>query len=292
MLLVTNNIDARDAYGQPSHVWIVHLLQEMEREPGRYCAYSEEWAKVEGITHWMYLDEALSTPASEMSAQSEGYPGIAHDFETMCRLLKEARSYVASYAGAPGCATAANGLLLEIDNAFAAPAPAVTGKAHPSPASAGSEQRAAAPVQPNDKVGCPDCATARAAANSWKDELMRLKVERSAITAGAADVLAERRRQVEAEGWDAKHDDAHGPATMAVAGACYALSYASVTSKEHVAWRDRYGSSAAGLWPWDVEWFKPKLREPRRDLVRAAALLLAEIERLDRAATDRGSSNG
>jgi hypothetical protein len=37
------------------------------------------------------------------------------------------------------------------------------------------------------------------------------------------------------------------------------------------------------LWPskWAEHWFKPK--DPRRDLVRAAALCIAEIERLDRA---------
>lgn len=36
------------------------------------------------------------------------------------------------------------------------------------------------------------------------------------------------------------------------------------------------------VWPWDWAWWKPK--NPRRDLVRAAALIIAEIERLDRAA--------
>jgi hypothetical protein len=36
------------------------------------------------------------------------------------------------------------------------------------------------------------------------------------------------------------------------------------------------------LWPWSVQWWKPKDR--RRDLVRAGALIVAEIERLDRAA--------
>jgi hypothetical protein len=35
------------------------------------------------------------------------------------------------------------------------------------------------------------------------------------------------------------------------------------------------------IWPWDRKWWKPTDR--RRDLVKAAALILAEIERLDRA---------
>ena len=34
------------------------------------------------------------------------------------------------------------------------------------------------------------------------------------------------------------------------------------------------------LWPWAAEWWKPK--DCRRNLVRAGALILAEIERLDR----------
>jgi hypothetical protein len=36
------------------------------------------------------------------------------------------------------------------------------------------------------------------------------------------------------------------------------------------------------MWPWARQWWKPT--GARRDLVKAAALLLAEIERIDRAA--------
>ena len=39
------------------------------------------------------------------------------------------------------------------------------------------------------------------------------------------------------------------------------------------------------LWPWAASWWKPKNR--RRDLVRAAALIVAEIERIDRATVAR-----
>lgn len=35
------------------------------------------------------------------------------------------------------------------------------------------------------------------------------------------------------------------------------------------------------LWPWDIAWWKPKT--PREDLVRAGALILAAIEKIDRA---------
>jgi hypothetical protein len=85
-----------------------------------------------------------------------------------------------------------------------------------------------------------------------------------------ADVVAERRRQVDYEGWDAEHDDQYqNSGQMAQAAAAYALR-ASPAQYNH----------AHDLWPWSDEWWKPK--DVRRDLVRAAALIIAEIERLDR----------
>jgi hypothetical protein len=100
-------------------------------------------------------------------------------------------------------------------------------------------------------------------------------------TKSVVDVLAERRRQIYREGWTAEHDDEHSAGGMAVAAACYA------------AWSmpGRQASEAvATMWPWTgwaQDWFKPK--EQRHNLIRAAALLLAEIERLDRA-DERSSS--
>lgn len=99
-------------------------------------------------------------------------------------------------------------------------------------------------------------------------------------TAAARDVLAERRRQVEKEGWTPDHDDLHADGFIGVAGACYALSAASQLQRGSAYWSRRYADEFRELWPWDEEWRKPK--DPRRDLVRAAALILAEIERIDR----------
>lgn len=92
-----------------------------------------------------------------------------------------------------------------------------------------------------------------------------------------ADVSAERRRQVEGEGWTAAHDDQHTHGDLAQAAACYAI-YASGRSVP------------PDLWPWAMEWWKPKDR--RRDLVRAAALVIAEIDRLDRAMDSTGGQDG
>lgn len=85
-----------------------------------------------------------------------------------------------------------------------------------------------------------------------------------------ADVVNERQRQIEAEGRTPEHDDAHAPFDLQNAAAAYALY-------------DTHFRDAAQFWPWPFLWFKPKGR--RRNLVRAAALLIAEIERTDRLKT-------
>lgn len=82
------------------------------------------------------------------------------------------------------------------------------------------------------------------------------------------EIARERERQISAEGWTPEHDDEHTDGHMALAAACYALQ------STHVG--------ATRLWPWDRAWWKPK--DERRNLVKAAALIVAEIERLDRAA--------
>src|SRR5690606_5643065 len=90
----------------------------------------------------------------------------------------------------------------------------------------------------------------------------------------AADVLAERLRQVEKEGWDAEHDDAHTGGSLAMAGACYA-SLAAAAANTKISNQPAYQTMPPSWhWPWDRKWWKPK--NPRRDLVRAAALILAE----------------
>ena len=103
------------------------------------------------------------------------------------------------------------------------------------------------------------------------------------------DVLAERQRQIDAEGWTAAHDDEHGDRSLATAGVCYAKQYVGrswlLESYVNGEGEKRYASDEMpDDWPesWAEEWWKPK--NPRRDLVRAAALLIAEIERLDRQA--------
>lgn len=101
-------------------------------------------------------------------------------------------------------------------------------------------------------------------------ELRELRAQRLSMTDATRDVLAERRRQVEAEGWTSEHDGLHSTQELAFAAACYATADA--------------GDPPPAVWPWRLSWWKPTDR--RRNLVKAGALILAEIERLDRAAND------
>lgn len=90
------------------------------------------------------------------------------------------------------------------------------------------------------------------------------------------DVLAERRRQVEVEGWTPKHDDTHGKGELLLAAKAY---FAHATDRALCLRNGDYAGIPFG-WPWDKKWWKPKT--PRHDLVRAGALALAEIERIKR----------
>ncbi|MFI8608550.1 hypothetical protein ACIGFL_09530 [Pseudomonas sp. NPDC077649] len=111
-------------------------------------------------------------------------------------------------------------------------------------------------------------------------------------TPAARDVLAERQRQITAEGWTPDHDAEHDGGELAAAGAAYALHAADHL---HPYSQGDGGDEAPDCWPWHNEvagrgegpvrtepaWWKPGA--PRRNLIKAGALILAEIERLDSA---------
>lgn len=86
------------------------------------------------------------------------------------------------------------------------------------------------------------------------------------------EIKAERERQISAEGWTLDHDNTHVNKALAMAAGVYVMSYAYSLPYEPTYWMH--------WWPWDRKWFKPT--NPRRDLIKAAALIVAEIERLDR----------
>ncbi|WP_347837736.1 hypothetical protein [uncultured Planktomarina sp.] len=123
-------------------------------------------------------------------------------------------------------------------------------------------------------VGVGDQAAQEAVAQRVADA-----INAEAVTTNSkavADVLVERVRQVTVEGWSHEHDDEHDAGEIAAAAASYSFNaYLGQSVRS-------YAAEAVGFWPWDLDWWKPTT--PRRDLVKAAALILAEIERLDRVA--------
>ncbi len=101
------------------------------------------------------------------------------------------------------------------------------------------------------------------------------------VSHGAMLIAKERTRQVEEEGWDDAHDDDRETGSLAVAGACYALDVVAKNENVHFSWQVRYAELAGELFPFDREWWKPTL-DPIRELVKAGALIAAEIDRLHR----------
>lgn len=116
------------------------------------------------------------------------------------------------------------------------------------------------------------------------------------------DVLVERVRQLSEEGYDAVHDDEHTDGELAIAAACYAAPHRIYRKEDYAE-----GTHFVDPWPW--EWNSDKRphegntvrsngakgeKYRRSLLIKAAALILAELERIDRASarTSKGVENG
>ncbi len=102
------------------------------------------------------------------------------------------------------------------------------------------------------------------------------------LSAALADIAAERRRQIEQERWTADRDDRLFNGQLATAAGYYALA---------AGWpheRDIGRGLKPQYWPFNQEWWKPTTA--RHNLVKAGALIAAEIERIDRAAQKGGEA--
>jgi hypothetical protein len=78
---------------------------------------------------------------------------------------------------------------------------------------------------------------------------------------GLKRIEAERRRQIEVEGWTSAGDAVYSNGELFAAARCYDL----LTSEG---------------WPWATSWWKPSHGNRARDLEKAGALYLAERDRL------------
>ncbi|EOG3189399.1 hypothetical protein ACK82E_004696 [Salmonella enterica] len=85
------------------------------------------------------------------------------------------------------------------------------------------------------------------------------------LTDALRDVIAERQRQISVKGWTPEHDDTYIGCELAAA----AISYIEPVEAENY---------------WPADWHDDSFRPSgyRRNLVKATALLVAELERLDR----------
>lgn len=103
---------------------------------------------------------------------------------------------------------------------------------------------------------------------------------------GVELIAAERQRQVDEEGWTPEHDAEHDNGALADAAACYAATETiyRVAMDDR---SDRDGEHHGIRWyePWPRRWKRtvnltPTTAERVRELVKAGALIAAEIDRL------------
>ncbi len=107
------------------------------------------------------------------------------------------------------------------------------------------------------------------------------------MTRAIDDIAWERRRQVEQEGCSDRADDSYTAGQLAAAAQSYVLAVMARRSPETAL---RYEGSNRPMpprcWPFPPHWWRPK--DDRRDLVRAGALAVAEIDRVYRLAGSVG----
>jgi len=90
---------------------------------------------------------------------------------------------------------------------------------------------------------------------------------------GVGRIAAERLRQISNEGWTPEHDAEHIHGELAVAGVCYA--------NEAILWNYAHADGDyPDEWPFEEAAWKPAENDPIRNLVKAGALIAAEIDRL------------
>lgn len=88
-------------------------------------------------------------------------------------------------------------------------------------------------------------------------------------------IAKERDRQVTEEGWTSGHDQEHDRGELALASAAYASAelYRRTTSEGY--------NNTPHIWPWTASSWKPTPKDRVRELVKAGALIAAEIDRLN-----------
>jgi len=94
---------------------------------------------------------------------------------------------------------------------------------------------------------------------------------------GSELIAEERQRQIEKEGWTPEHDDEHGACEMSMAASAY---IEQTIRQENGHCHPDEDEPILSIWPWVSEDWKPS--DSIRNLVKAGALIAAEIDRLQR----------
>lgn len=98
---------------------------------------------------------------------------------------------------------------------------------------------------------------------------------------GVELISDERQRQIEVEGWTSEHDACHDNGQLAEAAAYYAFTHEQRVWTDNILAHTNNGLGSS-VWPWEHEWFKPTPDNRVRELVKAGALIAAEIDRLQK----------
>lgn len=99
---------------------------------------------------------------------------------------------------------------------------------------------------------------------------------------GSEMISYERNRQIYDEGWSSEHDDQHRLGEIIRDSIAYSTRafYQIYINNETII------DSSLG-WPWSLDWFKPS-NDPILNLVKAGALIAAEIDRIQREEDSNG----
>lgn len=96
----------------------------------------------------------------------------------------------------------------------------------------------------------------------------------------------ERNRQITREGWSIKHDDKQNLDQLSWAAVAYVMPDPVMRFAEANMANSHHASSMClsreCLWPWPATTYKPTPHDRMRELVKAGALIVAEMERLQR----------
>lgn len=98
---------------------------------------------------------------------------------------------------------------------------------------------------------------------------------------GVQLIEIERSRQINQLGYDVKHDELYNNYELAKA----AIAYATPEMFREYPISRANGYKTEGLkpklWPWDVSYWKPTPNDRKRELIKAGALIAAQIDRLN-----------